>query len=49
MRKTKRLWDCVWPLDVDSPVNAVAVIPDRRIIVAGDALGRVHFFDFVEP
>jgi len=26
----------------------VAVIPDRRIIVAGDDSGRVHFFDFVE-
>jgi hypothetical protein len=24
------------------------VIPDRRVIVAGDHLGRVHFFDFVE-
>lgn len=28
--------------------NAVAVIPDRRTIVAGDQSGRVHFFDFVE-
>jgi hypothetical protein len=30
-------------------VTAVAVIPDRRVIVAGDDSGRVHFFDFVEP
>jgi hypothetical protein len=29
-------------------VTAIAVIPDRRIIVAGDSSGRVHFFDFVE-
>jgi len=32
----------------DAPVTAVAVIPDRRVIVAGDQSGRVHFFDFVE-
>jgi hypothetical protein len=33
---------------LDAPVTAVAVIPGRRVIVAGDRLGRVHFFDFVE-
>jgi WD40 repeat protein len=51
---TLRVWDvesgeleCLFTLD--APVYAVAVIPDRRVIVAGDSLGRVHFFDFVEP
>ena len=48
-----RVWDvesgeveCLFTLD--APVYVVAVIPERRIIVAGDASGRVHFFDFVE-
>jgi len=52
--RTLRVWDvesgeveCLFTLD--APVDAVAVIPDRRIIVAGDSSGRVHFFDFVEP
>ncbi len=51
---TLQVWDlekeeveCLFTLD--APVHAVAVIPDRRIIVAGDRLSRVHFFDFVEP
>jgi hypothetical protein len=51
---TLRVWDVasgevehLFTLDV--PVTVVAVIPDRRIIVAGDGSGRVHFFDFVEP
>ena len=39
--------ECLFTLD--APVTAVAVIPDSRVIVAGDRLGRVHFFDFVEP
>ncbi len=39
--------ECLFMLE--APVIAVAVIPDRRIIVAGDRSGRVHFFDFVEP
>jgi|GEM_PF-4989387 len=48
-----RVWDvesgeveCLFTLD--ARVTAVAVIPDRRVIVAGDQSGRVHFFDFVE-
>ena len=52
--RTLRVWDvesgeveCLFTLD--APVSAVAVIPDRRVIVAGDSSGRVHFFDFVEP
>jgi WD40 repeat protein len=51
---TLRVWDlekgevdCLFTLD--TPVTAVAVIPDRLVIVAGDSSGRVHFFDFVEP
>ena len=51
--RTLRVWnvesgetECLFTLD--SPVAAVAVIPDRRIIVAGDRSGRIHFFDFVE-
>lgn len=51
--RTLRVWDigneegeCLFTLD--APVTAVAVIPDRNIIVAGDTLGHVHFFDFVE-
>jgi len=51
--RTLRVWDvesgkaeCQFTLD--APVTAVAVTPDCRIIVAGDASGRVHFFDFVE-
>jgi WD40 repeat protein len=47
-----RVWDvesakveCMFTLD--APVTAVAVIPDRRVIVAGDRSGRVHFFDLV--
>ncbi len=50
---TLRVWDvksgeveCLFTLD--APVTAVAVIPDRHAIVAGDESGRVHFFDFVE-
>jgi WD40 repeat protein len=52
--RTLRVWDmesgkieCQFTLD--APVTAVAVVPDCRVIVAGDATGRVHFFDFVEP
>jgi WD40 repeat protein len=52
--RTLRVWDtekgeveCLFALD--ARVHAVAVIPERRIIVAGDSSGRVHFFDFVEP
>jgi len=51
--RTLRVWDvesgeveCLFTLD--APVTAVAVIPDRRVIVAGDESGRVHFFDFIE-
>jgi WD40 repeat protein len=51
--RTLRVWDmesgeveCLFTLD--APVTAVAVTPDRRVIVAGDRSGRVHFFDFVE-
>jgi hypothetical protein len=43
--KTLRLWDvesgkveCLFTLD--APVTALAVLPDRRIIVAGDGSGR---------
>ena len=50
---TLRVWDvesgeveCLFTLDM--LVTFVAVIPDRRVIVAGDQSGRVHFFDFVE-
>lgn len=52
--RTLRVWDvesgkveCLFTLD--APVTAVAAIPDSRIIVAGDAIGRLHFFDFVNP
>jgi len=52
--RTLRVWnvesgevECLFTLD--APVTAVAVIPEHRVIVAGDASGRVHFFDFVEP
>jgi WD40 repeat protein len=38
--------ECLVTLEV--PVTALAVISDRRIIAAGDGLGRVHFFDFIE-
>jgi WD40 repeat protein len=51
---TLRVWnlksrevECLFTLE--APVKAVAVIPDRQVIVAGDGSGRVHFFDFVEP
>jgi WD40 repeat protein len=51
--KTLRLWDvedqellCTFILD--APVTAVTVLPDTRVIVAGDRSGRVHFFDLVE-
>ena len=49
---------CVWDVEsgkveclftLDASVTAVAVIPERCVIVAGDASGRVHFFDFIEP
>jgi WD40 repeat protein len=51
--RTLRVWDletgeteCLVALD--APVLAVAVVPGTRILVAGDASGRVHFFDAVE-
>ena len=52
----RKLW--VWDIKsgkieylftLDAPVLSLAVIRDRRIIVAGDSIGRIHFFDFVEP
>jgi WD40 repeat protein len=51
--RTLRVWDiesgeeCLFTLD--APVTAVAVVPSRRTIIAGDTSGRVHFFDLVEP
>ena len=36
-------------MTLDAPVLAVAATPDGKIIVAGDQVGRVHFFDLVEP
>jgi len=39
--------ECLFTLD--APVTAIAVIPDRRIIVAGDSSGGVHFFDLIKP
>ncbi len=51
--RTFRVWDvesgkveCLFTLDARG--TSMAVIPDRRVIVAGDQAGRVHFFDFVE-
>ncbi|HSS49527.1 MAG TPA: TIR domain-containing protein [Thermoanaerobaculia bacterium] len=51
--RTLRVWnvesgevECLFTLD--APVTAVAVSPDRRLVVAGDQSGRVHFFDLVE-
>ena len=51
--ETLQVWDvesgkveCLFTLD--APVTAVAVTPGSRTIVAGDSMGRVHFFDFVE-
>ena len=48
-----RVWDiesgktlCVFMLD--APVTAVATDRQTQLIVAGDASGRVHFFDLVE-
>jgi WD40 repeat protein len=32
----------------DSDIRACAVTPDGKTIVAGDALGRVHFVDYLE-
>ena len=51
---TLRVWDlesgeALAVTTLDAPVWAVATSPDGKIIVAGDKLGRIHFFDLVEP
>jgi WD40 repeat protein len=45
---TLKIWDLescaiLAEFTAEAPVHAVAVFPDGRTIVAGDALGRVHF------
>ena len=52
--RTLRVWnvesgevECVFTLE--APVYSLTVIPHRRVIVAGDGSGGIHFFDFVEP
>ena len=51
---TLRVWDLesgevLAVMTLDASVWAVAVTPDGKIIMAGDQMGRVHFFDLVEP
>lgn len=52
--RTIRVWnlgtqESICRFTLDAPVSALAVIPGSSIIVAGDASGRVHFFDLVDP
>lgn len=49
--RTLRIWDletgeCLAVLVLEAAVASVAVAPDRRTVVAGDASGRVHFLEF---
>jgi WD40 repeat protein len=48
--KTLRLWDlhsgkCLLLLSSEAPFGAVAISPDNKTIVAGDAAGVVHFIE----
>jgi len=52
--RTVRVWDLdngrqIATFTADAPVNACAVTPDGRTIVAGDQLGRVHFLRLELP
>ncbi len=52
--ETLRVWDLktgegISVMTLDAPVWAVAYDVERRIMVAGDSRGKVHFFDLVEP
>lgn len=52
--RTLRLWDLdsletLWIFSLDLPPEALSVTPDRATIVVGDAAGRIHFLDVVDP
>lgn len=51
---TLRVWnletgETLAVVTLDASIAAVAVSPDRRIVMAGDKAGRVHYLDWVEP
>ncbi len=52
--RSLRLWDVeiartVAVFTLDAPATAITVVPGRRLLVAGDASGTVHFLDLIEP
>ncbi len=52
--RTLRVWDIdtartVAVFTLDAPARAVTFDRDRRLLVAGDSSGRVHFLDLIEP
>ncbi len=52
--RTLRVWDVetartLAVFTLGTPAPAVAFDPDRRLLVAGDDSGRVHFLDLIEP
>lgn len=51
--RSLRIWDLetgatLCQFSLEASVTAVAVSLSRRLLVAGDSMGRVHFFDLVE-
>ncbi|HEY0736985.1 MAG TPA: hypothetical protein VGD69_18850 [Herpetosiphonaceae bacterium] len=51
---TVRLWDLSTPSPIaraisDSPMTACAITPDGTIVVAGDTLGYLHFYQVESP
>jgi WD40 repeat protein len=53
MDRTLRLWDLESGKEIaaftgEGDMLSCAIVPDRQMIIAGDALGRVHFLRLVE-
>ena len=51
---TVRVWDVetgssVATFTLDAPATAVDVIPEQKLVVAGDSSGRLHYLAFEEP
>jgi WD40 repeat protein len=52
--KTLKVWDIatgktICTRAIDAQLSSCALTPDGRTIVAGDAMGAVHFVDWVRP